>query len=548
MTATAMLSDAIESSIASLPVHMQEWVRTEVALCNPDAVEVITGEADQIIELENELEASGAYIRLDESVYGKRTFYARSDKNDVARIEERTVICTEDPVDAGPLNFWVKPDQMHARLDPLFEGSMKGRTMYVVPFVTNPADSQFATAGVQLTDSTNAVCNLFRMSNIKDGWRILRKQKRFPRITHSYGTLSKEDRWISHFPKELYCRTINSDYGGNALGPKKIFGLRLVGIQALENAARKQDPDMDVGIEFVEHMALFGIDYGDHRVHFGAAFPSMCGKTNIATGVAEGPIAEAGYSVFALGDDIIGGATRKGDGRLYVNNIEAGMFGVTKGMSDFANKMLMEALRNPKPEVQDFEGGPIFTNQVLVDKNGSKRVWWSDRGIDFPEGDGVATWNWLGERIDASAEVKDQKNARVTMPIRNVPHLDADYNNADGVPLDIALIGGRSSKLHPLISRARSWNEAVYQALCQFSEPTAAAVGQKPRYDPMANRPFIAFNISDYAQKWLDIPKNDAEAACGVQRQLVPPRRRRQLHLGRLRRELPRARRRRSAA
>ena len=290
--------------------------------------------------------------------------------------------------------------------------------MYVVPFVTNPADSQFATAGVQLTDSSNVVCNLYRMSNLHDGWRILEKQTRFPRITHSFGTLSKEDRWITHFPEELYCRTINSDYGGNALGPKKIFGLRLVGIQA-----------------------------------------------------------------------------------------EAGMFGVTKGMSDFANKMLMEALRNPKPDVQDFEGGPIFTNQVLVDKSGSKHVWWSDSGEDFPQGDGITTWNWLGDEIDASAEEKDQKNARVTMPIRNVPHLDSDYSNNEGVPLDVALIGGRSSKLHPLISRARTWNEAVYHALCQFSEPTAAAVGQKPRYDPMANRPFIAFNVSDYTEKWLDLPK-----------------------------------------
>lgn len=507
MTATTTQPNAIESTIAALPEHMQQWVRDEVALCKPDAVEIITGESDQIVRLEDALEAVGDYIRLDEKVYGKRAFYARSDKSDVARVEERTVICTEDPADAGPLNYWVKPDEMHAKLDKIYDGVMKGRTMYVMPFVTNPADSQFATAGVQLTDSANVVCNLFRMSNIKDGWRILEHQTRFPRICHSYGTLSKEDRWITHFPKELYSRTINSDYGGNALGPKKIFGLRLVGIQALEHARKKTHPDMDVGIELVEHMALFGIDYGDRRVHFGAAFPSMCGKTNIATGVAEGPIAEAGYKVFTLGDDIIGGATRKGDGKLHVNNIEAGMFGVTKGMSDFANKMLMEALRNPLPEVQDFEGGPIFTNQVLVDDNGSKQVWWSDSGVDFPAGDGVTTWNWLGEEIDASAEQKDQKNARVTMPIRNVPNLDANYDNDDGVPLDIALIGGRSCKLHPLISRARSWNEAVYHALCQYSEPTAAAVGQKPRYDPMANRPFIAYNISDYAQKWLEIPE-----------------------------------------
>jgi len=506
MTAQTTLPDAVESTIASLPAHMQEWVRKEVALCKPDNVEVITGKADQIIRLENELEESGAYTRLDEDIYGKRTFYARSDKNDVARVEERTVICTEDPVDAGPLNFWVKPDEMHAKLDKLYDGVMQGRTMYVMPFVTNPADSQFATAGVQLTDSANVVCNLFRMSNIKDGWRILEKQPRFPRICHSYGTLSKEDRWITHFPAELYCRTINSDYGGNALGPKKIFGLRLVGIQALENAKRKSQPDEDVGIELVEHMALFALDYPDgRRVHFGAAFPSMCGKTNIATGVTEGPLAEAGVKQVALGDDIIGGATKRGDGRLYVNNIEAGMFGVTKGMSDFANKMLMEALRNPLPEVQDFEGGPIFTNQVLVDVSGSKRVWWSDSGEDFPEGDGVSTWNWLGEESDASAEVKDQNNARVTMPIRSVPNLDADYDNVEGVPLDVALIGGRSGKLHPLISRARSWNEAVYHALCQFSEPTAAAVGQKPRYDPMANRPFISFNVSDYAEKWLEM-------------------------------------------
>ena len=499
-------TDTYESTITSLPAHMQDWVRSEAALCKPDAVEIITGKADQIIRLENELEASGAYTRLDEEIYGKRTFFARSDKGDVARVEERTVICTDDPVDAGPLNFWVKPDEMHAKLDKLFDGVMKGRTMYVLPFVTNPADSQFATAGVQLTDSANVVCNLFRMSNIKDGWRVLEKQTRFPRIIHSYGLLSKEDRWITHFPSELYCRTINSDYGGNALGPKKIFGLRLVGVQALENAKRKSSPGEDVGIEFVEHMALFGLKYPDGRlVHFGAAFPSMCGKTNIATGITEGPVAEAGISQFALGDDIIGGATDAEDGRLWVNNIEAGMFGVTKGMNSDANYMLMEALRNPRSDVEDFEGGPIFTNQVLVDNNGSKRVWWTDSGEDFPEGPGVTTWNWLGEEIDASGEQKDQPNARVTMPIRSVPNLEARYDDPRGVPLDVALIGGRSSKLHPLISRARTWNEAVYHALCQFSEPTAAAVGQKPRYDPMANRPFIAFNVSDYAEKWLEI-------------------------------------------
>ncbi|MEC7500480.1 MAG: phosphoenolpyruvate carboxykinase domain-containing protein [Planctomycetota bacterium] len=506
MTSPSTPFSPVESAIDSLPAHVQEWVRNEVALCKPEAIEIITGDVDQIIQLENELEAAGAYTRLDEQVYGKRSFYARSDKNDVARVEERTVICTDDPIDAGPLNFWKEPAEMHCKLDQLFDGSMKGRTMYVVPFVTNPADSQFASAGVQLTDSANVVCNLYRMSNLQDGWRILKKQSRFPRITHSYGTLSKEDRWITHFPKELYCRTINSDYGGNALGPKKIFGLRLVGIQALENARKKSHPDEEVGIEFVEHMALFGIDYGDRRVHFGAAFPSMCGKTNIANGVSEGPMAD--NKVFTLGDDIIGGATKKGDGRLFVNNIESGIFGVTRGMSDFANKMLMEALRHPKPEVQDCEGGPIFTNQVLVDHKGSKRVWWSDSGTEFPVGEGITTWNWLGEQIGTDGKEKDQKNARVTMPIRNVPHLEADYHNAEGVPLDVCLIGGRSSKLHPLISRARTWNEAVYHALCQFSEPTAAAVGQKPRYDPMANRPFIAFNVSDYAQKWLSLPQN----------------------------------------
>ena len=186
MTDQTTLSDAIESTIATLPAHMQNWVRKEADLCKPDAVEVITGNADQIIRLENVLESAGAYTRLDENVYGKRCFYARSDKNDVARVEERTVICTEDPVDTGPLNFWVNPEEMHGKLDKLFDETMKGRTMYVVPFVTNPADSQFATAGVQLTDSANVVCNLYRMSNLQDGWRILEKQTRFPRITHSY--------------------------------------------------------------------------------------------------------------------------------------------------------------------------------------------------------------------------------------------------------------------------------------------------------------------------------------------------------------------------
>ena len=212
MTTPSTPFTPVESAIDSLPAHVQEWVRNEVALCKPEAIEIITGDVDQIIQLENELEAAGAYTRLDEQVYGKRSFYARSDKNDVARVEERTVICTDDPIDAGPLNFWKEPAEMHCKLDRLFDGSMKGRTMYVVPFVTNPADSQFASAGVQLTDSANVVCNLYRMSNLQDGWRILQKQSRFPRITHSYGTLSKEDRWITHFPDELYCRTINSDY------------------------------------------------------------------------------------------------------------------------------------------------------------------------------------------------------------------------------------------------------------------------------------------------------------------------------------------------
>ena len=377
MTAQSTLTDSIESTIASLPAHMQDWVDRKLPCASRIKWEIITGKADQIIRLENELEASGAYTRLDEDVYGKRTFYARSDKNDVARVEERTVICTEDPVDAGPLNFWVKPDEMHAKLDKIYDGVMKGRTMYVMPFVTNPADSQFATAGVQLTDSANVVCNLFRMSNIKDGWRILEKQTRFPRICHSYGTAQQRgsvDHALSQ-PNSIPAPS-TATTAGTHWGPRRSSVCGWSAFRRLENAAKKnpRPRSWTSASSWSSTWPCSASTMADRRVHFGAAFPSMCGKTNIATGVyGRDPSPRLAKQCFTLGDDIIGGATKKGDGRLYVNNIEAGMFGVTKGMSDFANKMLMEALRDPQmPEVQDFEGGPIFTNQVLVDNNGSQ--------------------------------------------------------------------------------------------------------------------------------------------------------------------------------
>lgn len=458
---------------------LNAWVNEAAKRLQPDEIRFCDGSEAESRSINARLVADGTFIPLNESVH-PNSFLARSHPGDVARVEDRTFICSATAGDAGPTNNWLAPDEMHARLDRLFSGVMRGRTMYVVPYLMGPLGSPHAKVGVQLTDSAYVVANLRIMTRMGDvALKHLGERGEFSRGMHSVGSLSAEERYIAHFPDENFVASINSNYGGNALLSKKCFALRLASVLARNEGW------------LAEHMLILAItDPNGRRTYIAAAFPSACGKTNLAMLIPPARYAAAGWKVETIGDDIAW--LRFGsDGRLRAINPEYGFFGVAPGTSAKTNPNALASCR----------ANTIFTN-VALKPDGT--VWWEGMGGDPP----AECIDWQGRAWSRGAATPAaHPNSRFTAPAAQCPCLAAEWEQPDGVPISAIIFGGRRSTVMPLVYQAFNWQSGTYVGATMTSERTAAAAGVvgELRHDPMAMLPFCGYHMADYWRHWLEM-------------------------------------------
>ncbi len=468
------------------------WLEEMKALVKPENVVWITGEQSQIEALREEAVKSGEMIKLNqEKLPG--CYYHRTAVNDVARVEDRTFICTSTKEEAGPINNWMAPDEMYAKLNALYDGSMKGRTMYVIPYSMGPVGSPFSKIGIELTDSIYVVLNMDIMTRVgKEVLEVLGTDGDFVKCLHAKKDVNPDERYIVHFPQDNTIMSVNSAYGGNVLLGKKCFALRIASYQGMQEGW------------MAEHMLILGLENPQGEVKYiCAAFPSACGKTNLAMLIPPEYLKEKGYKVWTIGDDIAW--LRIGeDGRLYAINPEAGFFGVAPGTSTKTNFNALESTKK----------NTIFTNVAI--NNDDMTVWWEGLDKNPPEN---AT-EWTGKVVNGKDFVAEggklaNPNSRFTSPAKNCPCISPEFENPKGVPISAIVFGGRREKCAPLVYQSRDWQHGTFVGATMASDTTAAAAGAVGvvRRDPMAMKPFVGYNMADYWGHWLEMGKKLGDKA-----------------------------------
>ncbi len=468
-----------------LPTENQkviDFVNESAELAQPDEIVWIDGSEAQIEALRNQACSTGEMIKLNqEKLPG--CYYHRTAENDVARVEARTFICCKNKEDAGPINYWMDPQEAYALCKQIARGKMKGRTMYVIPYSMGVVGSPFSKIGIEVTDSIYVVLNMVIMTRVGNMCLdALGKDGDFIKGFHAKCDIDAEKRYIMHFPEDDTIMSVNSGYGGNVLLGKKCFALRIASYLG------KKEGWM------AEHMLILGVTYPDGKKKYvAAAFPSACGKTNLAMLIPPKHYLDMGYKVECVGDDIAW--IRVGeDGRLWAVNPENGFFGVAPGTNMKSNPNALLATQKDT----------IFTNVAINPEDNT--VWWE--GLSKPAPDHLI--DWLGKPWTPDCGVKAaHPNSRFTAPAVNCPCLSPEFNSKTGVPLDAIIFGGRRATTTPLVYQSRDWNHGVFVGSIMSSETTAAATGAVGvlRHDPMAMKPFAGYHMGDYFRHWIDMGK-----------------------------------------
>jgi len=472
--------------------NLLDWIKKMAEMCQPDDIVLIDGSAEQKAKLEKEAVAAGELIPLNEEKL-PGCFLHRTNPNDVARTEHLTFICSKREEDAGPTNNWMSPHDGYAKAREIFKGAMKGRTMYVIPFSMGPVGSEFSKIGVELTDSRYVVLNMLIMTRAGSSvMAVLDKGAEFTKCLHSLADLDINRRLILHFPEDNAIWSVGAGYGGNVLLGKKCLSLRIA-----SNMARKEK-------WFAEHMLIMGIEEPNGKIKYvAAAFPSACGKTNLAMLLPPEGLKRKGYRIWTVGDDI-SWMRVDSDGSLWAINPESGFFGVAPGTNSHSNPTMVQTIKK----------NTIYTN-VLLRPDGT--VWWEGadgavpaRGIDWQG----KPWNPGMKDAAGQPGVGANPNSRCTTPISQCPSASYRLEQHHGVPISAIIFGGRRAHLAPLVYEAFNWQHGVFVGSTMASERTAAQVGKvgEVRRDPMAMLPFCGYNMGNYFKHWLQMGRRMAKA------------------------------------
>ncbi len=464
-----------------------KWLDEMKELLNPDKVVWIDGSEEQLDALRKEACETGEMTKLNEEKL-PGCYLHRTKPNDVARVEDRTFICSREKENAGPTNNWCEPSEMYKKLYNIARGSYKGRTMYIIPYSMGPIGSHIAKIGIEVTDSIYVVLNMCIMTRVSPKvLEVLGDSNDWVRGLHAKCDVDPKNRYICHFPEDNTIISVNSAYGGNVLLGKKCFALRIASYQGWKEGW------------MAEHMLILGLQNPKGEIHYiAAAFPSACGKTNLAMLIPPKYLREKGYKVWTVGDDISWMKIGE-DGRLYAINPENGFFGVAPGTNEHSNFNALESTKK----------NTIFTNVALnLDDN---TVWWEGLNDDPPHN----ALNWRGEKWDYKKYDKADKvgtsaahpNSRFTAPAKNCPCISDEFDKGTGVPISAIIFGGRRAKCAPLVYQSKSWENGVFIGSAMASETTAAAAGAVGvvRRDPMAMLPFCGYNMGDYFAHWLQM-------------------------------------------